>query len=77
MAARTLTVAAHPSTKPAMGVILDWFQSGGVVRGRHAGRRIRTSRVVARYRIGRTLYVETLNSVYELRHGLRWGRERL
>lgn len=74
MPVRTSTLDAHPSAKPNKGILFDWFQSQKVIRGDLRGRRVRTSTVVRRYRIGKVLYVETRNSIYELRHGLRWGR---
>lgn len=74
MGIRTHRLVAHPSAKPVRGIILDWRQSGSVIWGEFNGRAIRTSPVVRRYRLGRVLFVETVNSVYELRFGLRWGR---
>ena len=74
MPVRTHHFDAHPSQKAVKGIIFDWSQSGGKIWGELYGRPVRTSRVVTRYRIGKTLYVETRNSVYELRQGLRWGR---
>ena len=74
MSIRTHHLSDHPSSKPLRGIILDWRQSGSVIWGEFRGGPIRTSRVVNRYRLGRALFVETVNSVYELRFGLRWGR---
>ena len=74
MGIRTHLLHAHPSKKPLRGIILDWRQSGSVIWGDFRGRPVRTSPVVRRYRLGRALFVETANSVYELRFGLRWGR---
>ena len=74
MGVRTHHLNAHPSNKPFRGIILDWRQSGSVIWGEFLGGPIRTSRVIRRYRLGRALFVETVNSVYELRFGLRWGR---
>jgi len=71
---RTHRLNVHPSNKPLRGIILDWRQSGSVIWGEVCGEPIRTSRVMCRYRLGRALFVETVNSVYELRFGLRWGR---
>lgn len=74
MPVRTAPLDAHPSEKPIRGILFDWFQSQKVVRGELHGRLVRTSTVVRRYRIGKALYAETRNSIYELRQGLRWGR---
>ena len=74
MGIHTVRLTAHPSTKPLKGILVDWCQTGGRITAAWGDRRLRTSRVLRRYRIGRALYAETENSIYELRYGLRWGR---
>lgn len=75
MPVRTELLDRHPSDKPLKGIIVNWWQSGGVITGDLRGKPVRTSPVVRRYRIGKSLYVETKNSVYALQCGLRWGRK--